>query len=318
MFYKMEFLQPSGSFKDRGIGHMIASLIDCANSSPDQPKVTRLICSSGGNAGHAVATVAQRLKMPADIYVPITTLPLMQEKLRARGANVVVGGANWNEADTEARRALAADAGARYIPPFDDPLIWDGNSSIIDELLQEFNPPRLDDVSVCDDVKSASREYSFPDVIVLSVGGGGLLRGVQLGLARHGLSDRVRIVAVETEGAASFAAAKAAGHVVRLAEIKTVASTLGALAVTPAVLEGNVRTDSLVVNDSDAVRACLRFADEQRVLVEPACGAALAAVFSPEHAAVCLQGAKRVAVVVCGGSAVNMELLQGWKAKFNI
>ena len=107
-------------------------------------------------------------------------------------------------------------------------------------------------------------------------------------------------------------------QVVRLAEIKTIASTLGALAVTPSVLLGNVRTDSLVVSDEDAVRSCLRFADEQRVLVEPACGAALSAVMIDTHAQRVLAGAKRVAVVVCGGGAVNLELLQGWRDKFNI
>jgi hypothetical protein len=171
--FKLEFLQPSGSFKDRGIGHMIQTLIDAGS-------VSRLICSSGGNAGHAVATAAQKLGLPADVFVPSTTLPLMREKIAARGANVIVSGANWNEADAEARRQLAADPGARYIPPFDDPLIWDGNSTLIDELV------------------AASTADTLPSVIVLSVGGGGLLRGVQLGLERHGLSDRVTVVRRDT------------------------------------------------------------------------------------------------------------------------
>jgi L-serine/L-threonine ammonia-lyase len=122
-----------------------------------------------------VATAAQALGLPADIFVPTTTLPMMVDKLRARGATVTVGGANWNEADSGARAVVAADASAAYIPPFDHELIWQGNSSIIDELVDDM--PEL------------------PDVIVLSVGGGGLLRGVQLGLERHGLADKIRVIA---------------------------------------------------------------------------------------------------------------------------
>jgi L-serine/L-threonine ammonia-lyase len=187
--FKLEFLQPSGSFKDRGIGHMIQTLVDAGN-------VSRLICSSGGNAGHAVATAAQKLGLPADVFVPSTTLPLMREKIAARGANVIVSGANWNEADAEARRKLAADPGARYIPPFDDPLIWEGNSTLIDELVASCTADTL------------------PSVIVLSVGGGGLLRGVQLGLERHGLSDRVTVVRREIPAfyTAEFGIASAYSH----------------------------------------------------------------------------------------------------------
>ncbi len=63
-----------------------------------QGGVKRLVCSSGGNAGHAVATAAEKMGLPADIFVPTTTLPMMVDKLRARGATVTVGGANWNGA----------------------------------------------------------------------------------------------------------------------------------------------------------------------------------------------------------------------------
>ena len=130
------------------------------------------------------------------------------------------------------------------------------------------------------------------------------------------MTEQCRIVACETEGAASFAAAKAAGHVVRLDEIKTIASTLGALAVTSSVLEGRCVVHSCVVTDAEAVAACLLFAREQRVLVEPACGAALAAIFSSHHRQQHLAHAQRILVVACGGSAVSLELLEGWRQRF--
>jgi L-serine/L-threonine ammonia-lyase len=295
--YKMENCQPSGSFKSRGIGNMIQSLID--NS-----KINRLICSSGGNAGMAVATTGEKVGLPVDIYVPITTLPMMIAKLKQKKANVFVFGENWNEADTFARAALSANPLAGYIPPYDDPLIWEGHSSIVDEL------------------KASLGDFGRPHAIVLSVGGGGLLAGIQKGLDRVGWND-VRVIAVETEGAASFAAAKTAGEIVKLDRISTIASSLGALSVTSAVLDKNSNavslTESLIVSDAEAVDACLRFADEQRSLVEPACGAALAAVYSIRHRETLLAGKEgiyRVVVIVCGGSVVSLDLLQSWKEKF--
>jgi threonine dehydratase len=95
----------------------------------------------------------------------------------------------------------------------------------------------------------------------------------------------VRIIAVETEGAASFAAAQKAGKPEPLSAITSIATSLGALAVTHGTLASadRIATESMVVSDKEAVRAMRRFADEQRVLVEPACGAALAGVYEPER-----------------------------------
>lgn len=92
--------------------------------------VSRLICSSGGNAGNAAATCAYKLRLPIDVYVPTTTLPMMIEKLKANHANVIIGGKNWNEADSAARKRLAEVSNGLYVPPYDHPLIWEGNASI--------------------------------------------------------------------------------------------------------------------------------------------------------------------------------------------
>ena len=315
--FKLECLQPSGSFKDRGISHMITTLLT-------RQDVTKIICSSGGNAGHAVATAGQVLSIPVDVYVPVTTLPMMIEKLKKKGAKVFVGGANWNEADAQARLALSQTTGSIFIPPYDDPLIWEGNSTIVDELV------------------NASPAAPPPDAIVVSVGGGGLLAGIQQGVKRAEWDRHTTIFAVETTGAASFAAAKAAGRVVKLGKISTIASSLGALSVTEAVLptssgrssgfNSGLMTESIVVSDHDALNACLQFVEEQRILTEPACGAALAAVASP-HREILLKTLLenntrpthqkahqrgntpwRVVVVVCGGSIVNVDLVAKWRA----
>ena len=204
---KMDALQPSGSFKDRGMAYLCAEL--------KQKGATSLISSSGGNAGHAVAVVGRKLGMRVRVIVPETTKPIMLTKIRAQGAEVTVHGANWNEADELARELVAADSAAEYVSPYDDPQLWRGHSSIIDELAE-----------------AGVR----PGGIVASVGGGGLLCGLIEGLERHGWQDTTLITA-ETEGASCFAAAMEAKKPVRLSAITSVATSLGALQTADAAFE---------------------------------------------------------------------------------
>ncbi len=219
----------------------------------------------------------------------------MLDKIRAQGAEVEVHGDNWNAADALARQLVAEDASAAYIPPYDHPLLWSGHSTLVDELVESMPVP--------------------PAAIVASVGGGGLLCGVYEGLARHGWGD-VQVVATETEGAASFAAAFAAGEVVRLPGIASLATSLGALEVTPVALEYSKKqpTSSQVVTDAEAVSACRRFLQDHRVLVEPAGGAALALTYSPKYREMLRglserKGGRPVVVVVCGGSGITADIL---------
>ena len=241
---KVDALQPSGSFKDRGMAYMCAEL--------SKQGVTSLICSSGGNAGHAVAAMGRRLCMSVKVIVPLTTKQIMLDKIRAQGADVTVHGANWNEADELARELVSADPAAEYIPPYEHELLWTGHSSIIDELA---------DVG------------ERPGAVVASVGGGGLLNGLFLGLGRHGWDD-VRVISAETDGANCFAAAVAAGEPVKLDAITSVATSLGALQCSPTTvrLSREHPTDVCTVSDAEAVAACSLLLDEHRLLVEPACG----------------------------------------------
>ena len=257
--------------------------------------ITKLICSSGGNAGHSVATIGQALGIPVDVYVPTTTMRLMINKISSTGAKVTVAGNNWNEADAEARKSLEAEIGSQYIPPFDHPLIWEGHSSIVEELTTNMTKP--------------------PDTIICSVGGGGLLRGIQIGLERVGWLQ-TKILAVETEGAASFAAAKKAGKPTKIDKISTIATTLGALEVTGSTLESSIETISVVVSDESAVRACIQYADTYRQIVEPSCGASLSIVLLEELSEKYLKKDETIVVIVCGGSAVSLELLDKWKRQF--
>ena len=281
VWLKMEALQPAGSFKNRGIGYACQQYV--SNGA------TRLLSSSGGNAGIATAYCGMRLGVPVEVVVPESAPAMSIAAIRRFGASVTVHGASWIEAH-ERVLSMQGDDSA-LIHPFDDPLLWPGHGTMIDEVVaQGVNP----------------------DVVVLSVGGGGLLCGVAAGLDQHGLSA-VEIIAVETQGAASLARAIEQGQLVMLDEVTTIANTLGAKQVSAAALEvtQSHSVTSCLVTDKQALDACERFLDEQRVLVEPACGASLAAVYDKE---VSLTGKRDVLIIVCGGMGVSLAQLSLWRA----
>ncbi len=279
VWLKLDNLQPSGSFKLRGIGH--------ACETYRARGARRFVSSSGGNAGLAVAYAGRLLSVPVTVVVPDSTTDRAKALLHLEGAEVIVRGASWQEAnDFACSLTSATDA---FLHPFDDPLVWQGHSTLIDEL-----------------VRSCIR----PDAIVLCVGGGGLLSGVVGGLNRHGWND-VPVIAAETEGAASFHAAVRAGHTVELARIASVATSLGAKRVCEQALTcSNAHpVHSVVVSDRSALSACERFLADHRILVEPACGASLAVTYErlPE-----LEGYRSVLVVVCGGATATIDQIREW------
>ena len=278
---KMEAFQPVGSFKARGIG------LACLDSW--KAGANRLVCASAGNAGYAVAYSGRKIGIPVTIVVPKTTPTWLQGLLRREGAEVIMHGDSWDDAHAYGLQ-LAEELDAAYIHPFDDPRVWKGHSSIIHEIA---------DVGV------------RPGAIVVSVGGGGLLCGLLEGMHDVGWTD-VPVLAVETEGTASFAAAIRAGRLVTLDRITSVATTLGARRVAAKALDWTKHhpITPWQVTDREAVEACLRFADEHRVLVEPACGASLAAVYGSAKP---LEGLQPIVIIVCGGAGVSLRLLDEWR-----
>jgi L-serine/L-threonine ammonia-lyase len=285
-FVKMDGYQPTGSFKIRGIGLL------CQRLKAEGARA--FISSSGGNAGLAAAYAGRALGAPVTVLVPSTTPDFMRQRIAALGARVTVEGDVWDVADEMARAMVARGEGA-YVPPFDHPLLWQGHSTLIDEIVAQG---------------------PAPDAVVVAVGGGGLMCGVAEGLARHGL-DHVPIVAVETEGAACLARAIEAGGPVTLERLDSIATSLGARRIAEAAFAWTQRRKvvPVTVSDADAVRACLRFADDHLALAEPACGAALSLAYDNHPA---LGQFARVAVVACGGVVVNLEKLADWKARFGV
>lgn len=206
-------------------------------------------------------------------------------------AEVIIEGHVWDEANDYCLKLCKEDPSFAYIPPFDHPKLWEGHSTMVDDLVWQC-PEK-------------------PDLIILSVGGGGMMNGVCEGLARNNWKD-VSILAVETEGAASLNAAIAAGGPVTIDGITTVAKSLGAQRVADKAYENTQKFNviSHLVTDESSCSACVRFADEHRVLVEPACGASLSVVY--DNADV-LSKFKNIVVIVCGGSKVDLAQIDAWR-----
>ncbi|MNQ44651.1 L-threonine dehydratase biosynthetic IlvA [compost metagenome] len=281
IWLKLENLQPGGSFKMRGMGLL------CTEAALQGKQ--KVVCPSGGNAGYATAVAAAALGLAAIIIVPDTTAESTRARIARTGAQVRVHGKVWDEANQLALE-LARDADTEYVPAFDHPTLWEGHSTMVDEILED-----------CPQV----------DTVVLSVGGGGLLAGVLTGLIRHARLD-CRIIACETEGTASFAAALKAGHPVKLAGINSVASSLGALQVAqwPVQHIGRFPHTCVVLPDADAIMGVVRYADDLRQLVEPACGVSLAVAYL-DHPAIA--DAHDVVIVVCGGVSISARQVAQWE-----
>jgi len=270
VWLKMEALQPSGSFKMRGMGSKALREVERG--------AKKFVSSSGGNAGIAVAYAGLQLGIPVTVYVPENTGESAIGNLALFGAEVVVTGDHWAQAHEAAQKELET-VGAVYFHPFDDEEVWAGHATMVDEVAEAG---------------------IVPGTVVCSVGGGGLMCGVIAGLDRNHL-DSTRVLAVETEGADCLYQSKLAGHSVRLPAITSKAKSLGALQVCDRAWAhlANPAVDACTVTDADAQEACDKFLEEHRVKVELACGAALAVVNRGTHSFV--SDADSILVIVCGG-----------------
>jgi L-serine/L-threonine ammonia-lyase len=281
VYLKLESLQPTGSFKIRGIGNF------CQNKV--QGGVKHFVSSSGGNAGLAAAYAGKNLGILTTVVVPTSTSSAAIEKIKSLGAKTIVYGDAWSDADKKAKEIIEQEGGC-YVHPFDHQLIFSGVSSIIKECAQQMDKP---------------------SAIILSVGGGGLFSGVALGLREVGWGD-VKIFCVETRGAASFNAALKAGKPVDIGKINTIAVTLGASKVCEQAINEskNFTVISRIVSDKEAALGVINFAQHHRILVEPSCGATLSLLDSDAL----IHQQEKILVIACGGTGVSFELISQWKS----
>lgn len=200
---------------------------------------------------------------------------------------MTVEGVVWDETNQAALAFAKSSSENTYIPPFDHPDIWEGHATVVEELHQQLTVQ--------------------PDLIVVSVGGGGYFSGVCQGLQSVGW-EKTLVLAMETTGANALGQSVSAKQLVTLDRIDSVAKSLGALRVAEKALEcalkPNVRTGT--VTDEEAVDACVRFAQDHKMLVEPACGASLAPVYSSDMLERILgpraESIRTICVLICGGN----------------
>jgi threonine dehydratase len=192
VWLKREDLQIGRSYKLRGAYNLIAQLSDAE-------KKAGVVCASAGNHGQGLAYSCHTLGVHGRVYVPRTTPRQKRDRIAALGGpqvEVIITGDSYDDA-AAAALAEASATGATLVPAFDDPRTVAGQGTVAVELVEQLG--------------------QAPDVLVVPVGGGGLIAGVATYLAqRH---PGVRIVGVEPAGAASMAAALAAGEPVTLPQL---------------------------------------------------------------------------------------------------
>ncbi|MCX4847435.1 serine/threonine dehydratase [Streptomyces sp. NBC_00893] len=279
LWYALEFMQHTGSFKARGAQNFIQAHRE-AGTLPD----AGVTIASGGNAGLACAWAAQQQGVRATVFLPSVAPAVKIAKLRGYGADVRVVGAEYAEA-LEACEEFAASSGALAGHAYDHPLIAAGAGTLLEEIHARI--PGL-------------------DTVVVSVGGGGLFAGVATAARHHG----IRTVAVEPENCRALNAALDAGGPVDVPVDSVAIDSLGARRATALALRAARENDirSVLVPDGEIVRARQALWDHRRVAVEHAAATALAALTAP-GGGYRPRGGERIAVVLCGANTDPSDLV---------
>lgn len=270
VWFKCEYLQHTGTFKARGALNRILAAQERGELRQD----AGVVVASGGNAGLANAYAAARLGIPATVFVPESAPAVKVQKIKAIGATVVQGGAEYAVA-YEAALAHAEETGAVYCHAYDQPEIAAGAGVVGVELLTQ-----LPDV----------------DTILVAVGGGGLMAGIAAAV-----EGRVKVVAVEPESAPTLHAALEAGQPVDVAVSGIAADSLGARRIGEIGWSVAVRTGvgSVLVTDADIIAARSALWNNYRMVVEHGAAAAYAALTSGAYTPA---PRERVAVILCGAN----------------
>ena len=272
ILFKLEALQHTGSFKARGA---------FANLLGRQIPKAGVVAASGGNHGAAVAFAAQRLGVPAAIFVPATTPAGKIARIRGYGAELVVGGERYADALAASERRIA-ETGALAVHAFDQAETLLGQGSIGLEL--EADAPAI-------------------ETLLVAVGGGGLIGGIAAWY-RGG----VRVVAVESDGAPTLARAFAAGRPVEAPAGGIAVDSLAPRQVGQLmfpIARAFIDLEVMLVTDDDIRRAQGALWDVLRVATEPGGAAAFAALLSGRYR----PGAdERLAVLVCGANTTEVQL----------
>lgn len=273
---KAELFQRTGSYKLRGPLNKLRFL-------DEEQRRRGVICSSAGNHAQGVALAASIYGTPAVVVMAENATRSKIEATRAYGAEVVLHGTIWDEANDRAKELLA-ERGLTYVHPFDDLELIAGQGTVGLEIYEDFP-----------DV----------DVVVVPVGGGGLISGVSMAL--KSMNPKIRVIGVESSGAPGMRDSVAAGHAVTLEMVDCVIDGLRVRRVGDVNVEVVRRfvDDIVTLPDRDIFDAMIWTMSRCKVVVEGAAAAPVAALL---HGLIKAPAGARVVCVLSGGN-VNLDQL---------
>jgi threonine dehydratase len=275
---KAEIFQKTGSYKIRGPLNKFTHLTD-------EQKRRGVVCSSAGNHAQGVALAAKIHGIHAVVCMAENATPSKIAATRGYGAEVVLHGAIWDEANEKAKE-LVASRGLTYIHPFDDPQLVAGQGTLGLEIYEDF--PQA-------------------DVVIVPIGGGGLISGVAM--AMKAMNPKVKIVGVESSGAPGMQKSVEAGHVVTLDRVDCIIDGLRVKRVGEYNREvvSQFVDEIVTLPDSDMFDAVVWIMAHCKLVVEGAAAAAVAALL---HEKIAAPAGSKVVCVLSGGN-VNLDQLKG-------
>ncbi len=278
VYLKLENLQMTGSFKERGALNRLALLTK-------EEAARGVVAASAGNHAQGVAYHATKRGVRAVIVMPLATPLVKVTATRDFGAEVVLHGANYDEACAEATRLCEAEDMV-FLHPFDDPAVMAGQGTIALEMLEQV--PEM-------------------DAVIVPIGGGGLIGGMACAIKE--LRPSCRVIGVQTSRLPSMQHAIAAHHPVTVDAATTIADGIAvrrAGELTYPVVARYV--DEIVTVDEDEIAsAILVLLEREKTLAEGAGAAGLAALLQGKTSLSMEQG-KNVGVLICGGN-IDVTLL---------
>ena len=280
---KCEGLQLGGSFKLRGCFNKLLRLSEAERKAG-------VVTVSGGNHAIAVSLAASALGMRALVLMPQATPPLNIGLTKEAGGEVQLCA---DAAEAFGRAEELGRQGMTYIHPYDDPAVIAGHGTLALEMAADAGE---------------ALDHAF-----ISIGGGGFAAGVAAGL--KGLWPDIRLHGVETEGATTMTEALAAGRPVPIRP-SSIARTLGAPFATERTLAAAraFLDEIVIVPDAEAVRALFAILDMERLLVEPAAAAGLAAALARRES---FAPGDRVGIILCGSNVALADAM-GWRTQFDV
>jgi len=275
VFCKLENLQITGSFKERGALNRLLTLTG-------EEAQRGVIAASAGNHGMALAFHSQRLKIASTIVMPVFAPLIKVTRVRQYGGQSVLHGNDYDEALTEARR-LSQERELTFVSAFNDPWVVAGQGTIGLELYEQ-NPDL--------------------DAVIVPVGGGGLIAGIALVLKT--LKPAIQIIGVQSETVPSMKAALKNGAPVAVPPAMTIADGISVRQVgeTPFALVKKFVDDIVTVSEAEIANAVLMLLEIEKTVAEAAAAVPLAALMNQKPA---LKG-KNVGLIISGGN-IDMNLI---------